>query len=583
MDAIYGFTGPPDPALADRMAGALRHRGHRHAVDSVTDECTIGHVTDFDPHDRRRLGVGLDEREDLSVAVVGFLTAGQHGVPQPGDLLETYRRQGPSIFESLSGAFIVVLRDGDNLILARDGAGVRTAYFARCKKRFVFASEPKAILCASDFRRELRPAAVLQYLTFSFVPGSGTMLSNMHELLPGHFVTLNGAADPTPERYFHFEDPDNNGDRLRTQSNWVERFRTTHESAVARRLPHSEPVGVTLSGGLDSSIVTAEVARQHSDRVLSYAIHFGNGYPNELEFAKSVATRCETEHHEIEIRPVDFLPRLREAIWHLDEPIGDPVTMPNFEVSRRIAGDVCFVFNGEGGDPCFGGPKNIPMMLAHWYGGVPRRRHFREYAYLASYRRCFDDLEHLLTPEFLAEIDFERDLVGVLTPFFETESPSRFLDKLAAINIRLKGAHLILPKVERMTGATGLVPLSPLFDEELIRFSFTMPPQLRLAAGIEKVVLKEAYADALPEAVIHRPKSGMRVPVHYWFRKEMRRYAKRLLSRRSLKAEGIFRPQRVKQLLDYDIEEGPGRYGLRLWMLITFEIWRRITLDGESP
>jgi asparagine synthase (glutamine-hydrolysing) len=157
-----------------------------------------------------------------------------------------------------------------------------------------------------------------------------------------------------------------------------------------------------------------------------------------------------------------------------------------------------------------------------------------------------------------------------------------FLNKLMAINIRLKGAHLILPKVERMLAASGIAPLSPLFSEEMVRLSMQLPPRLKLSRGVEKVILKRAFASRLPESVIERPKSGMRVPVHFWFQGEMRRYARSILSSKAIRAAGIFQPQRVKQLLDYSTEEGPGRYGLRLWMLLTFELWRRIVIEREA-
>ncbi len=222
------------------------------------------------------------------------------------------------------------------------------------------------------------------------------------------------------------------------------------------------------------------------------------------------------------------------------------------------------------------------MLLQHFYGGVPRDPLFRERSYVASYRRGFDELRHLLTPEVLREIDEKRDLYDVLTPFFQEQAERPFLDKLAEINIRLKGAQLILPKVERMLGGWGLTPISPLFAEDIVRFSFRMPPTLRLKSGVEKVVLKHAYQHALPREVVWRPKSGMRVPVHYWFQKELKSYARKILSRRALNGAGIWRHERVQQLLDYNIEEGAGRYGLKLWMLITFEIWRRIVIEGES-
>jgi asparagine synthase (glutamine-hydrolysing) len=339
-------------------------------------------------------------------------------------------------------------------------------------------------------------------------------------------------------------------------------------------------VGVFLSGGLDSSLVTAEVARRHDGPVKTYAIHFGADYPHELDFAREVAERCGTEHEEVLIRPESFLPRLRRIVWHLDEPIGDPITVPNFELASHVAAEQRIVFNGEGGDPVFGGPKNLPMMLHHWYGHA-REENFREKRYLASYRRGYEILASVLTPEWRRRIDPERDLEGILRPFFRGERPRALLNKLMTINIRLKGAHLILPKVERMTQASGLTAHAPLFDERLIRLSFEMPPRLKLARGVEKLVLKRAYADSLPESVIARPKSGMRVPVHFWFQKEMRRYARKLLGRRELDRAGIFEPREVEGLLRYESERGPGRFGLRLWMLLTFEIWRRIVLERE--
>jgi asparagine synthase (glutamine-hydrolysing) len=241
-----------------------------------------------------------------------------------------------------------------------------------------------------------------------------------------------------------------------------------------------------------------------------------------------------------------------------------------------------WVFNGEGGDPLFGGPKNIPMLLHHWYGGVERGALHRESLYLDSYRRAYDDLQQLLTPEWRACYDQCSELENTLTPFFACRRPRHFLDKLMAINIRLKGAHLILPKVERMTAAWGLTVLSPLFDSRLVQLSFQMPPGLKLDRGVEKAIMKRAYREELPSAVVDRPKSGMRVPVHYWFRGEMKRYARRILGRKALRSAGIFNPDRVQQLLRYDIEEGRGRYGLRLWMLITFEIWRRIVIEREA-
>lgn len=577
MGAIFGFTGQTDANLRQRMAAALAHRGRAGSQYDETPAATLGYLARFEEPIRCRHGSGLYVEGERAIALAGFLT-GHH--PSLPEILAQYVREGIAALGSLRGAFVLALRDGDTIHLVRDGAGARTVYYARHDGRWLFAAEPKGVLATPGFPRRIRPGAVAQYLTFSFVPGSDTMLEGLYELLPGHAVSLSGDAQSELRRLFVFETVEKEDG---SAEHWTGRFREEFGRAVADRLPPEGRVGLFLSGGVDSSIVAAELARQCPQRLKSYAIHFGPDLPHELDFARAVAERLRIEHEEVLIRPRAFLPRLRKMVWHLDEPIGDPITMPNFELSSHVGRETCWVFNGEGGDPLFGGPKNIPMLLHHWYGGIDRADRFRERMYLASYRRCYDELDHLLTPDWRARFDRCGVLEDLLTPFFVCERPAQFLDKLTAMNIRLKGAHLILPKIERMTAAWGLVPLAPLFDERLILLSFRMPTTMKLCRGVEKVVLKRAYENELPRSVIDRPKSGMRVPVHYWFQGELKRYARKILNPREICKHGIFDPVRVKQLLDYNTEEGPGRYGLRLWMLLTFEIWRRIVVEGEEP
>ncbi|CAK8713414.1 Asparagine synthase (Glutamine-hydrolysing) [Candidatus Electrothrix aarhusensis] len=568
MGAIFGFSGQSDEngKKSRAMAAALSHRG----VSPVRIH-TSAHASAAWLSSRTGHG-GIIEDNGLIIALAGRLFGDKNKTTMM-ELLQSYRRQGKEFIKELRGTYVLAVLDGEDICLARDGAGVRTVYYALHNGRFIFAVEPKGILAWPDFPRRLRPAAVAQYLSFSFVPGSETMLENMWELLPGHTVTFAHGRVESPPCFFAFEAQEK---EEKDEREWVREFHTLHQRAVADRLPKSGTVGLFLSGGLDSSVVGSELMRQIDRPVPSWSIHFGEQYPNELEFSQAAAERIGSDHREILIQPKDFLPQLSDIIYHLDEPIGDPVAMPNYMLSAIASKEVDYVFNGEGGDPVFGGPKNIPMLVQHWYGGIERGPLFREQAYLASYCRAYDDLEDLLTPEWRSQYSSHDALEGLLTPFFQARQPENFLDKLCAINIRLKGAHLILPKVERMTGAHGLTPLSPLFDERLIELSFRMPSTLKLRQGVEKVIMKLAYKDMLPETIITRPKSGMRVPVHFWFRKDLRKYAHKILSRREVKRAGIFNPDRVQALLNYDTEHGQPRHGLKLWMLITFELWRRM-------
>jgi asparagine synthase (glutamine-hydrolysing) len=306
-------------------------------------------------------------------------------------------------------------------------------------------------------------------------------------------------------------------------------------------------------------------------------LHFGADLPNELAFSEEVARKAGTEHVVLHVAGRELAPTLHQMIWHLDEPVGDPVTAGNFALARLAAKHADWVLNGEGGDPLFGGPKNLPMLLAHWYPTMEGAT-AREDRYVAAWRRAGEEVSSLLHPDLRAEFDRDRDIVDVIRPYFTAERPVHFLNKLMVANMRLKAAHLILPKVERLLGAHAVTPLSPLFDVDVIKASLQTQPNLKLRSGIEKWILKEAWRHELPASVVDRPKSGMRVPVHWWFQGELRAQARHLLSRRAVRRAGVFDPARVRDVLDYTT----GRDGLRLWMLVTFELWRRIVFDGET-
>ncbi|NJL58355.1 MAG: asparagine synthase [Desulfobacteraceae bacterium] len=272
------------------------------------------------------------------------------------------------------------------------------------------------------------------------------------------------------------------------------------------------------------------------------------------EFVSMMTNRYNTDHTWVQIQPSKFVRRMKDIIWNLDEPIGDPITVPNYLLSET-ASQVCnVILNGEGGDPCFGGPKNIAMMLANLYGPLPQDSHksWLERNYLFTYRKCFSDLEQILSPDVLKASGGEDALTDILSPFFKADMPKKFLNKLMAINMRLKGANLILVKVEKMSSANGLLALPPLFSKRMIEMSMICPPQMKLAGNIEKAILKQAVKDIVPEPIIRRPKSGMMVPVKFWFREELRRYARKMLSWEKLRHIGYFNTPYIHDLLNYD-------------------------------
>jgi len=487
-----------------------------------------------------------------------------------------FLREGIAFTENLHGSFVLAIVSEQRLYLVRDASGLRTIYYALQNGVFSFAVETKGICAVPGFRPELNPAGVFQYLTYSFVPLAGTMLRDVHELPAGHQLLFEPATGQmSPHNYFPLAPIPKHPDT--SEAYWTGRLRQEIDEDIAQKIAGHEEVGVFLSGGLDSSIIAARVAQLHHRPIHTFSINFGTKYPHENAFAQLVAQRYRTIHHEVTVNPRDFNRRLPEIIRALDEPSGDPITAPNFELARFARGKVSCIFNGEGGDPCFGGPKNMSMLLSEWYG-LEQPTGYREKAYLATYRRGYQHLDRLLAPELLQQLDEGAHLESLLTPFFAAPDRS-FLDKLMAINIKLKGAHLILPKVERMLGAQDFVPYAPLFSRKIITSSMAMPTTLKLLQGVEKYILKRAYACDVPEPIIQRPKSGMRVPVRYWFQGELRRTAKRVLQPKNVAAAGLFQPATIKELLRYDKDVGLDRHGLLLWMILTLELWRRDFLE----
>ncbi|MCB1778131.1 MAG: asparagine synthase [Candidatus Competibacteraceae bacterium] len=585
MACLFGYYGPPADGLLARMAALLAHRcplGWEQVRDVTRtgDSVEIGHgraawnqPTQLAQRDHDLLGYG------------GVLFNQDRATPQdtealpPAARLLTQLADAPEpCLEALTGCFVLAAQRGDMFYLLRDPAGVKVVYWTVCQGRLLFASEIKALFADPALARRMRPGALPEYLSFSFVPGAGTMFEGIEALQPGAILRFQRGQART-WRHFRCEDEAASVSSSACAVDYSAQVRAALEQSVAECLAvqPDKPPAVFLSGGIDSSAVLAVAAQQApAVRLPTFSAHFGAEYARENEFIEQMVGRYHTDHHWLEIRPGGFLEQLREIIWRLDDPIGDPVTIPNYLLAQAASQVADVVLNGEGGDPCFGGPKNIPMLMARLYGPLPGEpaTGWLERNYLRAFQRCYQDLSALLNPDLLREAGGEEALIALLEPYFRAPEPRDFVNKLMSINIRLKGANLILVKVEKMSAAHGLLALPPLFSRRIIETSMRCPPSVKLEGAVEKSVLKKAVQDCVPEAIIARPKSGMMVPVRFWFQGEMRRYGQKLLSRSQIRRGGLFNPDYVERLLNYEMEGVPGlRHGLKLWMLMTFLLW----------
>jgi asparagine synthase (glutamine-hydrolysing) len=450
------------------------------------------------------------------------------------------------------------------LWLLRDGAGARTLYWTGdAAHGWSFASSPRPLRRAAGVPGDVDLVALRDYLTAAFVPGARTMWRGVHELRPG-------TALPLPEGRVHtfWEPTESIVDPDAPLEVHAARLRAVIDEAVRVRLPASGPVGVYLSGGVDSSLVTALAARMAPGPVHTFSLHFGGGYANELEWSSWVARHCGTEHHVLEFPGPVIEKHLPETLALLDDPIGDPLTTPNLLIGRAAARVTGTILNGEGGDPSFGGPKNTPMLLHALYGGADELAS----AYLRSFGKCWDDLPSLLTGDVQAALRDEPPAWHWFAPRLVDGGMRHYLNRLLDVNVRFKGADHILTKVANLTTASGLLGRSPLADRRVIDAGFSIPPEHKLAGTVEKAVLKEAVADLLPTEVVHRPKSGMLVPVQGWFQNDLRRYARAMLLASDARTRPFFDPRTVKAWLD--TPKMPKR-GVKIWLLLTMEVWLR--------
>jgi len=484
---------------------------------------------------------------------------------------------------AVEGAFALawVQPDG-SLLLARDALGERTAFYAVLPEGGVaFASTLRALLATGLVPPVLNIPAVAAYLSYAYVPGRETLVAGVQELLPGEVVRF-GPEGGAPAGDRHWALPaepegEEDEDTLRL------RLRARLEEAVRRRLPPGEPVGAFLSGGLDSSLVVALARGLHDAPLRTYSVSFGDDYPNELAFSSMVAGHCGTEHTIVELSPAAVLHHLDDAIGLLNDPIGDPLTVPNALLFREAGAATGVVLNGEGGDPCFGGPKNLPMLLAELLGDGANEAAdplARERSYLRAHQKCYDDLPSMLSAR-VREALAEDPLEPRLTPHFADPRWSRFVTKLMALNVAVKGAHHILGKVDAVSAPFGIRPRSPLFDRGVVETAFEIPPSLKLRGSVEKYLLKQAVADLLPRPILDRPKSGMLVPVEGWFQGPLLPQAKERLLDGLAPWDLVERPW-IERLLSGRLPGLRPRRGAKIWLLVTLESWLRTVLGSAS-
>lgn len=537
-------------------------------------------------------------------------------------LVHLYEEYGTAMVEHLVGMFAFAIWDEERerLFVARDRLGIKPLYWLDQGGRFAFASEIKALLPLVS-RREIDPEALAAYLTFVCVPPPKTLFSGVFKLPPGSTMIIDRDGPREPESFW-----DPLADRARFEGaepgDWLAEMRFRLERSIERRMMSDVPVGVFLSGGVDSSTNVALMSRI-AEPVRTFSIGFSDAPDyNEFDWARRVAEQYRTEHHEMTIGADDLWKLMPELVHHQDEPIADPVCVPLFHVARLAKeSGVTVVHVGEGADEIFAGyptyatalsmqegpwqrlqalPRPLRSALAAAAGPLERVSP-RHNIQAEALRRGADDDAHLWWGGAVAfyEHAFESVTTDAMRSQINGGAPAAVvdgiagdatrhgardaLDRLIYQDLRLRLPELLLMRVDKLTMASAIEARVPFLDHQLVELAMAMPRELKISPdGVGKCGLKQVVSDLLPADLINRPKQGFGAPVAQWFRGELGERLRGQLRDSSLNELGYLDPASVGAIADLHAS-GRADRSFQLWNLLNLSFWFDHWIAGRDP
>ena len=510
-------------------------------------------------------------------------------------IVHLYEEKGAECVDRLRGMFTFAIWDSrrQQLLLARDRLGVKPLYYLQTSTSIRFASEIKSLLQANDVAAEPDPQGLRRYLAYRHPYGNGTLFKGIKQLPPGHVLVAN-AAGTTVRRYWDVPTRGVESEPKHAQ----EEFLALLDESVKLRMISDVPVGCFLSGGLDSSTVTALMAR-HTDRVRTFSIGFVPGEENELSWARLVADRFGAEHHEFTLGSEDFFSLMQRLVWHHDEPMMFPASIPLYLLSRESKPAATVMLAGEGADELLAGydgnvrtywmnriASRIPALLRSQAARLPMPRR----AAAAAARVALDETALITGTYRLGGPEGITDACRLTLPSAAEDDHAlveevglstrqgTFLDRLLYFQLKTYLVALLM-KQDKMSMAASIETRVPFLDHHLVGRAFSLPDSCKVRGRRGKYLLKEASRAILPAAVIDRPKQGFPVPIARWFRQARNPFVDVLLDPESLRdglLDADFVRARVKRF------QAGEKLSLELWAMLNLELWRREFMTGAS-
>ncbi len=520
-------------------------------------------------------------------------------------IVHLYEQVGLDFPRHLNGMFACALWDQrhERLILARDQLGIKPLYYAQLADRLVFGSEVKSLL-VDGVDRAIDPIALHDYLSLNYVPGPRSIFASIRKLQPGHMLIWERASGQLAIRQFwDVPQPTEISNRVRTSDDLEQDLLDLLREVVHDQLISDVPLGAFLSGGIDSSLVVALMSQVTDAPVKTFSIGFSDKSFNELPYARIVAERFKTEHHELVLEP-DALSLVQAMADYFDEPFADSSSLAVYAVSELAARHVKVALSGDGGDEVFGGYATYQAdQLARIYRRLPAALGTTLIPRLVnllptSERKVSLDFRlkrfaasaaqpplaaHVGWKSFLSEpmkarlyaddrAATLRPTVSLFQPYYDTYTGTDLLNRLLYVDTKVQLVDDMLTKVDRMSMAHSLEVRVPLLDVRLVEWMARLPGDLKVQRLTLKYMLKRAAAKVLPAAILQRRKAGFSVPINRWLKTDLRALVDTQLAPERLREQQIFDPQAVQTLLN---EHMSGRvdWGRSIWNLLMFTLW----------
>jgi asparagine synthase (glutamine-hydrolysing) len=528
-------------------------------------------------------------------------------------LLQLYDVHGDDFVKGLDGMFAFGLWDSRRrrLLLARDHMGQKPLFFARTGGAFAFASEVKGVLATGLVPRAVDLTGLYHYISLRTIPDRHTLIAGVEKLPAGHIAVFeNGECRLSRFWSFSFRKK-----MKGTEAEILDSLDQRLQQTVEDHLLSDVRVGTFLSGGVDSSLMTAIMARKSPEPIPTFSIGVREESFNELPYARLVAQQYGTEHHE-EIAQADLLHLVPKMIWHMDEP-ADPFGVGVFLVSRLASKHVKVVLSGDGGDELFAGydrfsgqrlaefvrllPAGVRRTVVRrlidalpegfgykaftqklrWLNEMSLLRAGERYAESMSFLRFTEEAKQRLFTQRVRDQLRNVDSREKILEHFDSENADELVDRMLYTDLMTRMPDHLLPIVDRMAMAHGLEVRPPLLEHRMVEFAAEIPASLKLRGTTLKYALRRVAARYVDPSLVTRRKQGFGFPIAHWLRSEMSGFLRHVVAQSRWIAQGIFEPDTVNLLVEEHLA-GKRDHNFRLWILMNLEIWHRLLIEGQS-